>query len=57
MYIGEFAEKVGVSLDTLRYYDKIGLLSPKRKGRDRWYQEEDLKKFKEIQAKISSLEQ
>ena len=55
MYIGEFAEKMGVSLDTLRFYDRIGLLSPERKGNARWYQEEDLKKFKEIQL-IKSLQ-
>lgn len=29
-YIGEFSEKVGLSIDTLRYYEKIGLIYPKR---------------------------
>ena len=29
-YIGELAEYFGVSRDTLRLYDKVGILSPKK---------------------------
>ncbi|WP_373844812.1 MerR family transcriptional regulator [Clostridium sp.] len=29
-YIGEFSEKIGLSIDTLRYYEKIGLIYPNR---------------------------
>ncbi|UED77511.1 MerR family transcriptional regulator [Brevibacillus sp. DP1.3A] len=42
--ISEFAERTGVSTDTLRYYEKIGLLaSPTRGGgQKRMYDEEDI---------------
>ncbi|WP_225362883.1 MerR family DNA-binding transcriptional regulator [Apilactobacillus micheneri] len=30
MKIGEFSKKVSLSIDTLRYYEKIGLIYPKR---------------------------
>lgn len=40
--IGEFANSVGVSIDTLRYYEKEGLLSPQRNaGHQRRYSEKD----------------
>ena len=29
-YIGEFSKKVGLSIDTLRYYEKMGFIYPKR---------------------------
>lgn len=29
-YIGEFSKKFGISIDTLRYYEKIGLIYPER---------------------------
>ena len=29
-YIGGFSKKVGLSIDTLRYYEKIGLIYTKR---------------------------
>jgi len=48
MLISEFAEKAGIGIDTLRYYDNIGLLVPARKNGNRCYTEEDLKKAKEI---------
>ena len=48
MLISEFAEISGLSIDTLRYYDKIDLLVPERKDGNRWYTEKELKKAKEI---------
>lgn len=32
MKISQMSEKLAISVDTLRYYDKIGLLSPQRAG-------------------------
>ncbi len=42
--IGEAAKILGVSTDTLRYYEKAGLLSPAQKGENgyRYYESEDL---------------
>lgn len=48
MRIGEFAQASGLSIDTLRYYDKIGLLRPEKTNRLRRYSKADLKKAKEI---------
>lgn len=48
MYIGEFSERTGLSVDTLRYYDDIGLLSPNRQDNRRVYTERELKRAKEI---------
>ncbi len=47
--IGEFSRCTGISIATLRYYDKINLLTPKREGMQRVYTEEDLLKVKAIQ--------
>jgi len=44
MEIGEFSKKVGITEDTLRYYNKIELLVPKRIKNRRWYTDEDLEK-------------
>ncbi|WP_404996274.1 MerR family transcriptional regulator [Caldifermentibacillus hisashii] len=41
MKISEFAEKVNVSQDTLRYYEKIGLLKPTIVNKQRNYTNED----------------
>lgn len=44
MEIGEFSQRVGLSIDTLRYYEKQGFLRPKRTaGNHRLYDEKDLK--------------
>ena len=48
MLISDFAEISGLSIDTLRYYDKIDLLVPERKDGNRWYTEKELKKAEEI---------
>ena len=44
MKIAEFEQKVGLSRDTLRYYEKKGLLSPPKRGENgyRYYGEEQL---------------
>lgn len=44
MRIGEFSEKTGISIDTLRYYEKEGLIKPERDFNDRrCYSESDIK--------------
>jgi Hg(II)-responsive transcriptional regulator len=45
--VGEIAEKVGVNVETLRYYEKIKIMpKPKRKeSRYRYYDEMDLKRL------------
>lgn len=37
MTIGEVAERFGVTLRTLRFYEQKGLLAPTRRGQDRHY--------------------
>lgn len=47
--ISELANAAGVSVRTLRYYDQIGLLTPRRKGNDyRVYGDEEVKKLQHI---------
>ncbi|MFC6182067.1 MerR family transcriptional regulator [Lactiplantibacillus daowaiensis] len=42
-HIGEFAQRVALSIDTLRYYEKLGLLQPKRDNhQQRLYSDQDL---------------
>jgi DNA-binding transcriptional MerR regulator len=42
-YIGEFSKKVGLSIDTLRYYEKLGLIYPERDGiNKRIYSDKDI---------------
>lgn len=50
MFIREIAGKCNLSIDTLRYYDKIGLLTPKRDNNVRYYTKADLEKLKTIIA-------
>lgn len=48
-YIGEFSKKVNLSIDTLRYYEKIGLIYPKRDSiNKRLYCEKDVEWLKFI---------
>lgn len=53
MLIGELVEKTGMSRDTIRYYEKLGLLQLNKKERRennyKEYSEEDLKKLLFIQ--------
>lgn len=39
--IGELAKIVGMTIHGLRFYEKEGLIVPKRKGKNRVYSEED----------------
>lgn len=48
MRIGEFSNKTNTSIDTLRYYDKIGLLVPDRKNGIRVYNDDDIKNLEII---------
>ncbi len=50
MKIGEFATKTETPIDTLRYYDQIGLLVPKRKHGIRIYDEMDFATLQSIQV-------
>lgn len=40
--IGEFAERTGISKDTIRYYEKIGLLHPELKNNHRDYNNDEI---------------
>ncbi|MFA6449874.1 MAG: response regulator [bacterium] len=46
--IGVVAEILGVSVQTLRLWETKGLISPSRKGKDRYYSEEDMARLKYI---------
>ncbi|ERJ11275.1 MerR family transcriptional regulator [Haloplasma contractile] len=48
MLIGEFSKITGLSVDTLRYYDSINLLVPKRENQVRQYTKQDLERAKLI---------
>lgn len=48
MKIGELSKKSNTSIDTLRYYDKIGLLVPDRKKGIRVYNDDDIKTLEMI---------
>lgn len=44
MQIGEFSKRTGLSIDTLRYYEKEGLLTPRRDFNERRiYSENDIR--------------
>ncbi len=49
MKISEVSQISRISIDTLRYYEKIDLLNPKRIGSHRVYQDSDLETLKFIQ--------
>ena len=46
--IGVVADIIGVSVQTLRLWDQKGLIMPSRKGKDRYYSSDDLKRLKYI---------
>lgn len=46
--IGVVADILSVSVQTLRLWESKGLVSPSRKGKDRYYSDEDLKRLKYI---------
>ena len=50
MLIGEVSKKYNIGVETLRYYDKIGLLTVSRKDNNRYYTEEDIIKLQSIMA-------
>lgn len=54
MLISDVSKQFNIPADTLRYYDRIGLLSPRRQGGVRRYSEADLKKLAAI-AKMKKL--
>ena len=45
MKIGEVSKKLNISITALRYYDKIGLVSPVKNGYSRDYSERDLERL------------
>ncbi|MDT7953198.1 MAG: helix-turn-helix domain-containing protein [Acetobacteraceae bacterium] len=43
MPIGEFSRKTGCAIETVRFYEKVGVLpQPRRRGRYRYYAAEDV---------------
>jgi DNA-binding transcriptional MerR regulator len=48
MKIGEVSKEYNISVETLRFYDKAGLLVPERINNIRFYSVRDIKKLKEI---------
>ncbi len=61
MRIGEFSKHSGESIDTLRYYEKLGLLKPQRINGQRLYGENELKiisiiqKLKKLSFKLAEI--
>lgn len=50
MLIGEVSKEYGIGIETLRYYDRIGLLTIERRKNNRHYTEKDIKKLQNIMA-------
>ncbi len=51
MRVGQLAERAGVSVDTVRYYQARGLLEPpRRSGRDAWYGAAHLERIAQVRA-------
>jgi DNA-binding transcriptional MerR regulator len=46
--ITELAQLMDVTTRTIRYYEEIGLISPDRQGKTRWYKESDRVRLKLI---------
>lgn len=49
MRTNEVVARTGLSKDTLRYYEKLGLISPNRDHYARFYNEKDLERLQHIQ--------
>lgn len=54
MLIGEVSRLLDIPIETLRYYDRIGLVSPGRKTGVRQYSEQELQRLKAV-LKMKSL--
>lgn len=50
MLIGEVSKEYCIGVETLRYYDRIGLLTVERRKNNRHYTEKDIKKLQNIIA-------
>ena len=52
LQIGEVAERVGLSLRTVRYYEEVGLLSPtgRTQGGFRLYSDEDVERLRVLKG-------
>ena len=50
MLIGEVSKKYNIGIETLRFYDKIGLLTVERKNNRRYYSEKDIQRLQSIMA-------
>lgn len=48
MLIGEVSKQFGISIETLRYYDRIGILTPERLHQNRYYADKNIAKLKAI---------
>lgn len=50
MKIGEVAEQTGLSISNIRFYEKKGLIEPKRNEQSKYrdYTEENVKRLKQI---------
>jgi DNA-binding transcriptional MerR regulator len=48
LFIGELAERTGISTQAIRFYEKQALLSPPRHGRFRTYRSSDVQRLKNI---------
>jgi DNA-binding transcriptional MerR regulator len=48
LFIGELAERTGISTQAIRFYEKQALLSPPRHGRFRTYRSSDVLRLKSI---------
>ena len=49
MKTSELVEKLGISKDSLRYYEKLGLLNPNRDQYARYYDDKDVERIRHIQ--------
>ncbi len=52
--IGVTAEVLSVTPATLRIWEKKGLISPGRRGKDRYYSQQDLKRLKKIKYLLNN---